>query len=87
MCSRRLANRADPARHFSSHCGLKIVARIFAPLIYISQVLSSVHGTGSANSGWKLFLTVLNPSAQIAQYSVTGDDKCLHIHSFQLIIF
>jgi hypothetical protein len=34
--------------------------RTFAPLIYISEVLSSGHGSGSRNSDRKAFWTVLN---------------------------
>jgi len=42
--------------------------RRFAPLIYISEVLSSGHGSGSGNFGRKVFWTVLNPSSQIPGY-------------------
>ena len=39
--------------------------RTFAQLIYISEVLSSGHGSGSRNSDRKILWTVLNPSSQI----------------------
>ena len=40
-------------------------SRTLAPPIYISEVLSSGHGSGSRNSDRKIFWTVLNSSSQI----------------------
>ena len=47
--------------------------RKVAPLIYISEVLSSGHGSGSRNSDRNTFWTVLNPSGQIPGYCVKRD--------------
>jgi hypothetical protein len=61
--------------------------RIFAVVIYISEVFSSLHGPGSRNPDWKVFVIFLNSSSQIPGYCIKAGYECFLPDYFQLIIY